>query len=122
MMSKRTAIVAGLVLALVPGAASGQAAPDRAAERGVGASFRVRGTVEQPSLVAAPVGSGGQTAWIPAGWAWAVSRGVGGGAGSPPRVLESGLARAAAEVALPALPPGATARIDDHVTWVFTPL
>ena len=64
----------GLTLLALPAGASAQE---------VGVTFQVRARPAQPDLVVdATSGFAGAAARVPGGWAYGVSRGVGGGAGS----------------------------------------
>ena len=115
-MSKRMAILIGAALVMAPGAASAQSG----AGRDVGASFRIVRADAQPGVMA-EAGPAVLQAAIPAGWAWSVSRGVGGGPGSASRLLASGLERSHSVVALPqdALAGSASTAA---VTWTFSPI
>lgn len=74
-MTKRIAMLIGLALAGMPGGAAAQ---------DIGASFAIRERPVQPDLVVASrPGAMVAAGRVPAGWAWSVSRGTGGGAGSP---------------------------------------
>src|SRR5687768_17486439 len=104
-MFRGALLVIGVVLAMTPGRAAGQE---------MGASFRVSASLAQPDLVSnGPVGIAGLAARIPAGWAWSVERGVGGGS-SP---VTAGRESASHAVALPAAVQGEPA--DQPVTWMF---
>ena len=106
-MFRGALLVIGVVLAMAPGRAAGQE---------IGASFRVTASVAQPDLVSnGSVGIGSLAARIPAGWAWSVERGVGGGT-SP---VTAGRESASLEVAIPAPAEG---QLADQVTWMFVPL
>lgn len=113
-MSKGMAMLIGLALAMVPAAGSAQE---------IGASFRVLERPAQPDLVAADQpGSAATAARIPSGWAYSVSRGVGGGAGST-RLATGVAASERLEVALPVAEAAAVAGAADRtVTWTFVPL
>lgn len=99
-MTKGTAMLIGLALALAPAVGSAQQ---------VGASFTVVERPDQPELHAA-------AATVPAGWAYSVSRGVEGGAEGETQVTRS----RRTQVALPVST--ASARGGDTVTWTFVPL
>ena len=106
-MSKGMAMLVGLALMAVPAGASAQE---------IGASFEVRQRPAQPELVVQ--GSAG-SATVPAGWAYEVSRGVGGGMRTPR--LPSGIASAdSLEVRLPVAAAGV--ETGQPVTLLLVPL
>ena len=101
-MTKGTAMLIGLALALAPGSGSAQQ---------VGASFTVVERPAQPELHAA-------AATVPAGWAYSVTRGSeAGGAEAETHVTRS----RRTEVAMP-VSAVSSARGRETVTWTFVPL
>lgn len=105
-MSKGMAMLVGLALMAVPAGASAQE---------IGASFRVVERPAQPVVVTGATGS----ALVPGGWAYDMSRGVGGGARSP-RVTSGVASSDSLEVRLPAAP--MSAEPGQQVTLLFVPL
>ena len=106
-MSKRMALFIGLALVVTPAAASGQ---------DMAVSFRVGVHPAQPEFAEADGLVAGVR--VPAGWAWSVSRGSGGGAGSARLATMAGEPSDSLEVALRVR----DAPVDQPVTWVFVPL
>ena len=108
-MAKWMLILAGLTLAALPS--------DGSAQQSIGVTVRVAPRAVQPDVIESASTSSLGAAHVPAGWGWSVSRGSGGGAGSP-------AARIAAVDTIEAAPriDSASGRREEVVTWTFVPL